>query len=272
MPAEGPLVDHGAAEVGEVGDVAVADGPGDVGEMLTHAGRPQRFRQVRPGCRGALLTLVLERAADQPDDHGVRLGRRVRDDEVLAAGLADQPRVAAVAVQLLRHGAPQALERPGGAREVHAAEVGVGQRHLADGGTVAGHHVDHAGRQAGRLEHPHQVVRRELLGRRRLPHDGVAHQRRRRREVAGDGREVERGDRQHEAVQRPVVEAVPHAGRGHRLLGKDLPETLDLGCDGGLELVVDAVADAELGALGEFRGQRDAGMRGERLRREPAQQ
>ena len=51
---------------------------------------------------------------------------------------------------------------------------------------------------------------------------------------------------------------------GLALLGKDLPEALDLGGDGGLELVVDAVADAELRALGDFRSLRDAGMRGER--------
>ena len=52
----------------------------------------------------------------------------------------------------------------------------------------------------------------------------VAHQRRRGRQVAGDGGEVERRDRVDEALERPVVGAVPDARAvGDRLVGEDLP-------------------------------------------------
>ena len=37
-------------------------------------------------------------------------------------------------------------------------------------------------------------------------------------QVGADRREVERADREHEALQRPVLHAVPDAGRGERLL------------------------------------------------------
>ena len=59
--------------------------------------------------------------------------------------------------------------------------------------------------------------------RRRLPHHHVAEQRRRGRQVAGDRGEVERRDRQHEALERAVLEPVPRAGRGARLLGEQPP-------------------------------------------------
>ncbi len=87
----------------------------------------------------------------------------------------------------------------------------------------AGDQVDHAGRQAGRLQQPHQVVRGELLGRRRLPDHHVAHQRGRGGQVARDRGEVERGDGQHEAFQRPVLQLVPAAGRRGGLLGQQAP-------------------------------------------------
>ena len=74
----------------------------------------------------------------------------------------------------------------------------------------------------------HDVVRRELLGVRRLPHDGVAHQRRGGRQVAGDRGEVERRDRVDEALERAVVDAVPDAGPTDRLVGEDLPGERDV--------------------------------------------
>ena len=54
---------------------------------------PQRARHV--GARGgrALLALVLERAADHRGAQHVGVGARVGEDEVLAAGLADEARV-----------------------------------------------------------------------------------------------------------------------------------------------------------------------------------
>ena len=51
----------------------------------------------------------------------------------------------------------------------------------------------------------------------RFPDHRVAHQCRRRGQVAGDRREVERRDRQHETLERPVLHAVPLTRRRHRL-------------------------------------------------------
>jgi hypothetical protein len=78
--------------------------------------------------------------------------------------------------------------------------------------------VDDPVGQAGSPEDLHGVVGRQRLLLGRLPHHGVAEHRWRRREVAGDGREVERGDGQHEALEGPVVEPVPLAGGGAWLL------------------------------------------------------
>ena len=147
--------------------------------------------------------------------------------------------------------APQVLEGRRRAGEVDAGQVGVGQRDLGDVEAVAGQHVDDARRHPGLLEQLHRQRRGELLGRRRLPDHRVAHQRRRGRQVAGDRGEVERRDRVDEALERPVVGAVPDAGAvGDRLVGEDLlgvvdveaPEVdqlaggVDLGLERGLRL------------------------------------
>src|SRR5205823_1551175 len=101
---------------------------------------PDRARDVRPGRGRALLALVVEGAAGQRGMQRVHVGRRVGDDEVLAAGLADEPRVRLVVSDVRADRLPQVLED------------------------------------------------------------------------AGRAGEVERGDRVDEALQRAVVEAVPHAG------------------------------------------------------------
>ena len=151
------------------------------------------------------------------------VGRRVHDHEVLAARLAHQPRVVPVPRDVLADGAPQMLEGGGGAGEVDAGQVRVGQRDLGHRLPVPGDQVDHPGRQPGRLEQAHEVVRRELLGRRRLPHHHVAEQRGRGRQVARDRGEVERRDGQHEAFERAVLHPVPGAGRRLRLLAEHAP-------------------------------------------------
>ena len=48
------------------------------------------------------------------------------------------------------------------------------------------------------------------------------------------------------------------------LIGDDLPETLDLGGDRRPEIVLHAIADADLRALGDFRRKGDGCMDGER--------
>ena len=147
-------------------------------EVLAHLA-PDRLRDVGARRGRALLALVLERAADQRRAQHVGVGRRVRDDEVLAAGLADDARVGAVRRDVLADRAPQVLERRGRAGEVDAGQVRVHQRDVGDRGAMPGEHVDDAGRHPGLLEQLHQEVRRELLRHGRLPEHGVAHQRRR---------------------------------------------------------------------------------------------
>ena len=104
----------------------------------------------------------------------------------------------------------------------------MGQGHPGDRLAVPCHHVDHARRQARRLKQGHEVVRRELLGRRGLPHHHVAEQGRRGRQVPRDRGEVERRDRQHEPFERPVLHAVPGARARRRLLGEQLPGERDV--------------------------------------------
>ncbi len=217
----GVTVDHRTHEVGEVGGIAHRQ-LADLGDELLLDPRPQRARDVGPRGRGAFLTLELERAADQRGDQRLHVGRLVGEDEVLAAGLADDARVVLVAVDVVADRLPHALEHLGGAGEVDAGQVGAGQHRVADRASRAGDHVDHAGRQPGLFQKLHDVVRGEQRRRGRFPQADVAHQRRGGRQVAGDAREVERRHREHEALQRPVLEVVPAAVGGAGLLGVDL--------------------------------------------------
>jgi hypothetical protein len=157
-------VDDGTGEVREVGRVADRQRVHGLGrEVGTHPG-PQRGRDVGARGRRALLPGELEGTTDQRRAQHVGVGRRVRDDEVLAAGLADEPRISAVRRQVGAHGRPQLLEGRGGAGEVDARQIGVRQHDLGDRETVAGEHIDHARRHAGLLEQLHGQRGGELLG------------------------------------------------------------------------------------------------------------
>ena len=93
-------------------------------------------------------------------------------------------------------------------------------------------------------------MRAQHRARRRLPDHRVAHQRGRRRKVAGNRGEVERRHRVDEALERPVLHAVPHDVAADRLLLVELlrvvrvesPEVdqlrrrIDLGLDRRLRL------------------------------------
>ena len=57
------------------------------------------------------------------DGDFLRIGRGVRDDEVLAAGFADQARIGAVAADVLADLLPHAVEDGGAAGEVDAGEL-----------------------------------------------------------------------------------------------------------------------------------------------------
>ena len=80
------------------------------------------------GARGrrALLALVLERAAQQADEERVGRRRLMRDHEVLAACLADEPRIRAVAVELSLT-VDQILEGAGGPVKWMPARSGWGR-------------------------------------------------------------------------------------------------------------------------------------------------
>ena len=133
-------------------------------------------------------------------------------DEVLSTGLPDQPGVVAVAGDVLPDGAPDVLERGRGPGEMDRGQVTVGQGDLADLAAGAVHDVDDAVGQAGFAQQLHDQMRaqRGVLG--RLPHHGIAQQGGPEGEVAG-GDEIERGDREDEALQGAVLDVIPNARR-----------------------------------------------------------
>ena len=221
---EGLLIDHRAHEVAEVADVAHPDflhhGHHAVADVC-----PSRPGHIHAAGRRALLALVFEGAAHRGHRHLLRIGRGVHDDEVLAAGFADEARIVAVTRDVVAHSPPHALEDGRAASEMNAPERrGVEQR-IRDLHGIARHEVDDTRRQAGRLEQLQHVVRAQHGGGRRLPYHGVAHQRGGAGQVAADGGEVERRDGVHEPLERAVLHLVPHGVAavgllGHQLLGK----------------------------------------------------
>ena len=86
----------------------------------------------------------------------------------------------------------------------------------------AGQEVQHAGREPGLLEEPEHVPVGEQRRGGGLPEHRVAHDGRRGGQVGADGGEVERRDREHEPLERPVLHAVPDARGRDRLLRVDL--------------------------------------------------
>ena len=150
-------VDDGAHEVGEVADVAHSDAADLALERLAYV-TPQVRRDVEPRRRGALLTLVLERSPhDCRCDRG-GIGRRMRQDEVLAAGLADDAWVVAVATDVAADRAPDRVEDARRAGEVDTCQLRARERGGAHLGPGAEDEVDHAGRQPRLLEDPHLVA------------------------------------------------------------------------------------------------------------------
>ena len=190
-------------------------------EVVAHL-LPHRVRDECPRRRRALLALVVERAANQRGAQYIRPRRAVREHEVFAAGLAHQSRVALVVLDVGADLLPQSLEGRRRSGEVDAGQSRIGQRHIRYRVAVAGDHVDHTGRQPGRLQQLHGQVRRQRLRHRRLPHHGIAHQRRRGGQIRRDRGEVERRYRVDESVQRAVVGAVPFPPHARRLLRQNL--------------------------------------------------
>ena len=270
MRSNAPRVDDGAHRDAEVLDGIADRERRDLREQPRLQRRPEAPGDVRARRGRALLALVLEGAAAEGGGERVHVGRRMGEDEVLPARLADDPRVAAVARQVLGDRPPHALEHRRRAGEVEAAELGARERRVPHAPPRARHEVDHAGREPGGLEQLQEPPPRVDGGGGGLPQHGVAHQRRRGGQVRGDRGEVERRHREHEPLQRPVLDAIPDPGRRERLLLEDplgeraveAPEVDHLA--GGVELrLVDRLRLTEHG-----RGvQRRTPAGGEELRR-----
>ena len=214
-------VDDRAHEVAEVLDVAHLDLVDHRDDPVAHL-RPERSRHIHPADGRAFLTLELIAAPHDRDRQGGRIGRRVSDHEVLAAGLADDARVGTVRGHRGADRLPHGVEDAGAAGEVDPGEIPMGEQLVRDHRRVAGDEIDDTGRQAGLSQQRHHVVRREHRARRRLPDDGVAHQRRCGGQVGGDRGEVERRDGVDEPFERAVLELVPHRVIAGRLLVEQL--------------------------------------------------
>lgn len=208
------LVDHGAHEVGVV--------PGDALSELLSLGHqsllefgPDRLGNVDARRGAALLALVLKGTADSLDSSVLDISRWVNQVEILAASLAHDPGVRPVSAlgNALANGAIELSEHGGAAGVVQSCKLLVLQDRLGNLDGVAGHELDHVLGQA-RLEKDvvDQPVGRngKVTG---LPDHHVAHEGRSTGQVAGNGREVEGADGIDEALERAVLEAVPHAGR-----------------------------------------------------------
>ena len=218
---EGGLVDDGVDEGAEVADIADLDFLEHVADDTFHL-RPEAGGHIGAGGCRAFLALELEGAAHDGCGHLGGVGRAVCEDEVLAAGFADNLRVGLVVGDIVADGLPEAVERAGGAGEVDTCEVGAGEGHLADERAAAGEEVDDAVGQAGLLVYLHQQIVGEHGGGGGLPDAGVAHEGGRHAEVGGDGGEVERRDGKHEAFQRTVGDVVQRAGVADGLVAVDL--------------------------------------------------
>src|ERR1041384_5852764 len=127
------LLDDRAHEVGEVGDVAELERLDGVDQRLAHA-VPDGPGDVDARGGRALLALELVAAADDGGRERGGVGRAVGEDEVLAAGLADQARVALVAIDVLGDALPHHAEHVGRAGEVDAG----GHRGGGGGGGAGG--------------------------------------------------------------------------------------------------------------------------------------
>ena len=186
----------------------------------TSATRSSRSRvhsdrgHVRARGRGALLALVLERAAHE---RGAQRRRRRR-----TGGRTRSPCRRSRRRGAGRCGSRRCSPRPGptGAGtwpcepvKWMPASAGSASSTSETSWPSPVSRLITPGRHARLLEQPHRQVRGEALRRRRLPDHRVAHQRGRGGQVAGDRGEVERRDRVDEALERAVVHAVPHARR-----------------------------------------------------------
>jgi hypothetical protein len=115
------LIDHRTHEVAEVGDVSYADIRHFVGKSGLQ-GRPETGRHEDPRGRRAFLPLVFETAADDGRRQRLQIATRMGHQEVLAAGLADDARIAAIASRHAVHLRQNVLEDFRRSGEMHTGE------------------------------------------------------------------------------------------------------------------------------------------------------
>ena len=115
------------------------------------AGPPDRSTGCGAGRRATRRSTSGPGTRTQPrserDEQRFGVGRGVGDDGVLAAGLTHDPRVVAVAVDVVPDLLPQVPEDRGRSREADAGEVLVGERAAGDVRTGSVHEVDRGGQE-----------------------------------------------------------------------------------------------------------------------------
>src|SRR4029453_10766038 len=114
----------------------------------------------------------------------------MHDDEVLAAGFANETWIATVATDVLADLLPHRVEHLGAAGKVDAGELRRIEQLIADLASIAGNEVDDPRRQAGSLEDLECVIPAEHGARGGLPDHRVSHQRGCGREVPSNRREI----------------------------------------------------------------------------------
>src|SRR5205807_2923346 len=115
----------------EVGRIAHSD-LGDLPEQTVTNLGPERGRHEGPRGRRALLALIFEGAPRQRRHERWHIGRGVSEDEILAAGLADDPRIGTVAPDIPSDRLPHALEGRGRYGELDAGQRGRSEHGIAD--------------------------------------------------------------------------------------------------------------------------------------------
>lgn len=202
---EGGFVDDGADEVGEVGGFADLEGGGFGDELLLEFG-PDGFGDVEAGAGAALLALVFEGAADGLDGGVGDVGAGVDEMEVLAAGLADDARVALILAlgDAIGDLAVQRAEDGGTAGVVQSRELAVRQHGLGDFHGITRHPLDDVrGETSLNEDLVYQPVGCNGCGG-RFPDHNVTHQGGGGGKVSSDRCEVKRRDSVNETFERTV--------------------------------------------------------------------
>jgi hypothetical protein len=130
---------------------------------------PHGFGDVAPRYGRALLPLELKSAADHGRHQRLGVGRRMRHDEILAAGLSDDAGIVPVRGDVVAHRLPHVAEHGRGAREMDACQPRVLQHQFTDLRAGRQEQIDHAGGQSRFLQDAHDEVRGVHGRRSRLP-------------------------------------------------------------------------------------------------------